>query len=336
MTTLVLENITKRFTDSEVLSSISFTVAAGERIVVAGESGSGKTTLLRIIAGLEQPNSGRLKLGELDATKWPANRRKMAVVFQDYATYPRLTVAENLTVALVGGSITKAEKEERLKEIVDWLELDGLLRRLPTELSGGQLQRVALGKALMARPDILLLDEPFSQLDVRLADQLRRLLDMSHQRYGVTQIMVTHNPLDALRSADKLAILDRGKLTQFAPPAEIRQRPLTRFAAELTSLCGLNLLPAALVGREGRAGDGCVAFRPEHVRQALPDGARANDYASVRCRLGSVRDLGVVCLQEAHVGEHKIAAACSPETAPADGQEVTWFVRHDNVLTFCD
>lgn len=334
MTTLVLENITKRFANDEVLSSISFTVETGERIVLAGQSGSGKTTLLRILAGLEQPTSGRLKLGEFDATKWPANRRKMAIVFQDYATYPRLTVAENLTVALVGGGVTKADKESRLKEIVGWLDLDGLLGRLPTELSGGQLQRVALGKALMAQPEILLLDEPFSQLDVRLSDQLRQLLDECHQRYGLTQIMVTHNPLDALCSADKLAVLDRGKLVQFAPPSEVRLKPQTRFAAELTSLCGLNFVPTALVGRAGRSADLCAAFRPEHVHRTIPDAAGAVDFMSIHCRLGAVRDLGVVCLQEAHVGEHKLIAVCSPDTPAGLGQEATWFVRQEDVLTF--
>lgn len=342
MTSLVLDNISKRFAADEVLSSISLTVETGERIVVAGESGSGKTTLLRIIAGLEQPTSGRIKLDQQDATKWPANKRKMAVVFQDYATYPRLTVAENLSVALVGGTISKAEKEARLKEIVGWLELDGLLSRLPTELSGGQLQRVALGKALIARPNILLLDEPFSQLDVRLVDQLRRLLDESHQRYGLTQIMVTHNPLDAMCSADKLAVIQQGKLIQFAPPAEVRRQPQSRFAAELTSLCGLNFVPGALVGRAPSSGGSWVAFRPEDVRQSIAEPAAAGEYVGIRCRLGGVRDLGIVCLQEAYVGEHKLMAACrpagpvdtSPHAAAAEGREVTWFVRHADVLTF--
>lgn len=334
MTTLVLEAITKRFSAEDVLSSISFSVEKGERIAVAGQSGSGKTTLLRIIAGLEQPTSGRLKLGEVDATKWPANRRKMAMVFQDYATYPRLSVAENLTVAFVGGSVPKAEKETRLQEIVQWLELDGLLGRLPTELSGGQLQRVALGKALMARPDILLLDEPFSQLDVRLADQLRRLLEESHRRYGMTQIMVTHNPLDAMCSVDKLAVLERGRLVQFASPEEVRRQPQTRFAAELTSLCGLNFVPTALVERAGRSADLCIAFRPEDVHRSLPDSAAVAEYVSIRCKPGVVRNLGVVCLQEAHLAEHRILAACSPDTRQGDGQEATWFVRHDDVLTF--
>ena len=215
-------------------------------MALVGESGSGKTTLLRMIAGLEQPSSGRVRVNEIDVTNAPPNKRGISVVFQDYATYPRLTVAENLSVSLVGGGIGRSEKDARLAEIVEWLGLNGLLKRLPSELSGGQVQRVALGKALMARPSLLLLDEPFSQLDVRLAEQMRAMLAECHQRYGMTQIMVTHDPFDALSHADKLAVLHNGKLAQFAAPDEIRRHPQTLFAAQLTSPCGINVLPAGI------------------------------------------------------------------------------------------
>ena len=339
MSSLVLDQISKRFGAVDVLKSISLTVNAGERVAITGESGSGKTTLLRVIAGLEQPTAGRIRLNAQDVTAWPANRRSIGIVFQDYATYPRLSVAENLTVSLVGNTITKAEKEARLHEIAGWLELEGMLRRLPTELSGGQLQRVALGKALMTRPKFLLLDEPFSQLDVRLTEQLRRLLSECHQRYGMIQIMVTHQPLDALCSVDKLAVLDKGQLAQFDTPAEVRQRPCTRFAAELTSPCGLNVLPSQLLAATSApAGSSLlahasVAFRPETVHIASGQESRDNTIA-FRCRLGSLRDLGVLRLQEAFVSEHKIQIVCRDSQAQAPGTEVECWLRREDMLVF--
>ena len=252
MQSLELNGISKQFGSIKVLSSISLSIEAGERVAIVGESGSGKTTLLRIIAGLETPTAGRVRLHEQEATNWPPNKRGIGVVFQDYATYPRLTVAENLSVTMAGG-LTRAEKEARLEEVAQWLGLKDLLKRLPTELSGGQVQRVALGKALMARPKVLLLDEPFSQLDVRLAEQMRGWLAECHRRYGLTQIMVTHDPLDALTSVDKLAVLHRGQLSQFATPDEIRRQPRSLFAAELTSPCGLNIFPPNSLGLADRA-----------------------------------------------------------------------------------
>ncbi len=243
MYSLVLQEVTKRFSTANILHAISLSISAGERVAVVGESGAGKTTLLRLIAGLEQPTSGKIRLNDQDVTSWPANKRGVGVVFQDYATYPRLTVAENLTVSLVGGGMKREEKEERVNDVCQWLGLGDLLKRLPSELSGGQVQRVALGKVMVSRPKLLLLDEPFSQLDVRLAEQVRLWLSHCHERYGMTQIMVTHDPFDALNYVDKLAVLHRGELAQFASPDEVRRHPRTLFAAQLTSPCGINVLP---------------------------------------------------------------------------------------------
>lgn len=344
MSSLVLEKICKRFATAEVLAAIDLTVEAGERIAIAGESGSGKTTLLRVIAGLEQPSAGRIRIDSLDVTTRPANRRGVGIVFQDYATYPRLTIAENLTVSLVGSTITKAEKEARLAEIVSWLELDGMLRRLPTELSGGQLQRVALGKALMARPKLLLLDEPFSQLDVRRAEQMRRLLAESHKRFGTTQIVVTHQPLDALCSFDKLAILDKGRVVQVDTPDAVRQRPKTRFAAELTSPCGLNVLPAqALAGLttlgagdlwDDKAQGASACFRPEAVHFCGAEPAHRDGWFTFSCRLGQVRDLGIVRLQEGQVGDHRISILCRGGVELMPGEQVVCAVQREDVLAF--
>ncbi len=360
MHSLVLHEITKRFSTAEVLHSITLEVATGQRIAVVGESGSGKTTLLRIIAGLEQPTSGRVRMDDRDVTTTPANKRGVGVVFQDYATYPRLSVAENLGVALVGGGINRAEKEARLGEIAEWLGLKALLKRLPSELSGGQLQRVALGKVLMARPNLLLLDEPFSQLDVRLAEQMRHWLAECHRRYGMTQIMVTHDPFDALTSVDKLAVLHRGKLSQFAPPDEVRRKPLTLFAAQLTSPCGLNVLPAGLVtagslinealmsngydlqslkgADAGSTSDNraTVAIRPECVH-LLDEPAPGSDKLLVETRMLGMRDLGIVRLVELGLGSFRLCMKWPAAAGPVcTGDKVICAIQRDDLMVFAD
>lgn len=373
MHSLVLQDISKRFATAEVLHSISFTVSPSQRVAVVGESGSGKTTLLRIVAGLEQPSAGRIRINDLDVTSWPANKRGIGVVFQDYATYPRLTVSENLTVSLVGGGITRDEKEKRLSEVCQWLGLKDLLKRLPTELSGGQLQRVAIGKVLMARPQVLLLDEPFSQLDVRLAEQMRRLLADCHERYGMTQISVTHDPFDALTAVDRLAVIHRGKLSQFASPEEVRENPRTLFAAQLTSPCGINVLPANLLtpngpssgkGVDPHAGlskaeamaravmDQCdqadseqfqqlgpahqsiVGVRPESIR--LHTCERPNDVA-LECRMHGLRDLGIVRLAELSVSGQRLKMQWPANVVPVcEGDRVNCVISRDDLMTFAD
>lgn len=299
MSRLRLRGITKRFDSLEVLTGVNLEVAAGERVVVSGPSGSGKTTLLRLIAGLEKPTTGSIAIDDSDVTNWAPNRRSVGLVFQDYATYPRLTVSENLSVGLLGQSLSKSDKQARLQSIVQWLELDGLLNRLPTQLSGGQLQRVALGKALLLQPKILLLDEPFSQLDVRLATQMRLLLADNHVQSGTTRLMVTHHPLDAQFAADKLAILENGRLVQFAAPAEVRRLPATRFAAELTSLFGLNVFPADAFPELSAPPDATIAFRPEAVRWVgLKASASESNAVVFPAQLLGIHELGNVCFQD--------------------------------------
>ena len=342
MQTLVLDGIAKRFQNTEVLGSVSFSVLKGERVVLAGVSGSGKSTLLRIIAGLEKSNAGRVVIDGVDVSGWSANRREVAVVFQDYATYPRLSVGENLSASLVGAGITKAERDSRVREVSQCLELDGFLARLPTELSGGQLQRVALGKAIVARPKLLLLDEPFSQLDVRLCEQLRRLLDECHLRYGMTQIMVSHHPLDALCSADKLALLENGKIIQFDHPDSVRRNPSSRFAAELTSPCGLNILPASLFPQLSASPQSVVAFRPESIRVHLESAVPADRRGELTflARLGRVRNLGITHLREAIVADRKIwlrsDTDCSQSTQEAapEAHEVHCNVSVSDAMIF--
>lgn len=360
MLSLGLQEISKRFSTAEILHSISFSVAPGQRVALTGESGSGKTTLLRIISGLESPTSGRVRIGDLDVTTTPANKRGVGVVFQDYATYPRLSVAENLGVSLVGGGINRAEKDARMSEVSQWLGLSGMLKRLPSELSGGQLQRVALGKAIMARPKLLLLDEPFSQLDVRLAEHMRHWLADCHARFGMTQIMVTHDPLDALTSVDMLAVLHQGRLSQFASPDEVRQHPRTLFAAQLTSPCGVNVLPAHVVTSSQMVSEqtvqspqqtsamnsdtrSSVGIRPEAIRLSNPGTAMTGLVGDesrnlvVEARMLGVRDLGIVRLAQLGLGHLRLsmlwpAGACTVNV----GDKVVCTIKRDDLMMFSE
>ncbi len=343
MNSLTMDGICKRFGTAECLRNVSMCAGERERIIIAGPSGSGKTTLLRILAGLEKPSAGRVLFNGKDVTATPANRRNAGIVFQDYAVYPRLSVAENLTITFVGNGVERGEKEQRLREMIDWLNLGPVLTRLPTELSGGQLQRVAIGKALMSQPKLLLLDEPFSQLDVRLQEELRQLLAECHSRFAMTQVMVTHSPLDVLRSADRVLILEEGSVVQCDSPDVIRQKPASRFAAELTSILGLNVLPTQLISSAmssttHRGEAKTFGFRPEKARfdTTLDDtsiAAIGAERVRLRGQAGTVRDLGVARLQEVMISGHSVQVLACPRPA-AEGESVQVSIGHEDVFYF--
>ena len=239
MTGIRVENVSHCFGSTRVLDDLSFSVQPGECVVLAGPSGSGKSTLLRILAGLLAPNSGRVWFGERDVTSLAPHARNVAMVFQDYATYPRLSVAGNLRCALERSKLSSQEINRRIEQQVARLDLAKLLDRLPSQLSGGQLQRVALARALIREPTVLLLDEPLSQLDVQLREELRNALIELKKEPEITQIFVTHDPLDALVVPDRIAVLQAGKFQQFDSPLAVRAAPVNEFARCLTQLQSL-------------------------------------------------------------------------------------------------
>lgn len=237
MPIIELNNISKRYLNADKLAvdHVSFSLNKGEILALVGESGSGKTTLLRLIAGLEHPDEGTIKLGNeiiVDGRKsLPANKRKTGMVFQDYALFPHLTIFENVGFGL--NNLKKKEAEQRIFETIELTGLKEDVNKYPHQLSGGQQQRVALARALAPRPELLLMDEPFSNLDTILRDQVREEVQQIIKSVGITAILVTHDTKDAFSTADKIAVMLGGKLLQIDTPDALYNEPNSTYVAEL-------------------------------------------------------------------------------------------------------
>ncbi len=226
---LELKNISKRFDDFS-LKEVSFTVERGDYFILLGESGAGKSMVLETIAGLVVPDSGFIILDEKDITKEKIQHRKVGLVFQDHAVFPHMTVGENIAYSLHGLGLTREEKNERIQSIASELGIKELLTRMPGTLSGGELQRVALGRTLIQQPEILLLDEPLSSLDMRLKGDLRRLLRSIHRK-GQTILHVTHDYEEALSLGTRTAVIHKGTIIQSGTPSQVFQNPGSEFVA---------------------------------------------------------------------------------------------------------
>ncbi len=223
--------VSKAFGDVSVLDGIDLEVQDGEFLVLVGPSGCGKSTLLRCVAGLENPTAGRLYIGDRDVTDVQPRERDVAMVFQSYALYPHMTVAENMGFALRIQNRDQGEIDQAVNEAADMLGLQALLQRMPKELSGGQRQRVAMGRAVVRRPKVFLFDEPLSNLDAALRSQLRVELKRLHRDLGATMIYVTHDQVEAMTLADRIAVLNHGHLQQLGSPIELYRNPANRFVA---------------------------------------------------------------------------------------------------------
>jgi sn-glycerol 3-phosphate transport system ATP-binding protein len=237
-----LEKVTKAWGEVKAVDKVSFTAPEGELLVVLGPSGCGKSTILRLIAGLETVTGGMIRIGGQDVTGLPPAKRNISMVFQSYALFPHLNVAENIVFGLKVRKLESAERKRRLARAIELLGLQGLLHRKPAELSGGQRQRVALGRAIVSEAPVCLMDEPLSNLDAKLRHEMRREIRMLQQRLGITMIYVTHDQVEAMTMADKIALLDAGRVEQFAPPDELYAHPATLFAAGFIGTPPMNLL----------------------------------------------------------------------------------------------
>ncbi|ACP36698.1 ABC transporter related [Sulfolobus islandicus L.S.2.15] len=230
---ITLKEVTKFFGSFKVIDNISLNVEKGEFFVILGKSGSGKTTLLRLIAGLERVSSGKIFIGSMDVTDLPPSKRDIGMVFQNYALYPNKKVFENLMIALENSRIDKKDKEERIMEISKELEIYHLMDKYPVQLSGGQQQRVAIAKALVRRPKVLLMDEPLSNLDVQLRYSARKLIKKVQKEFNITTVYVTHDSNEALAIADRIGVVDKGRLLQVGIPEEIYNNPSSEDVASL-------------------------------------------------------------------------------------------------------
>jgi putative spermidine/putrescine transport system ATP-binding protein len=276
MAELHLESISKRYGDFYAARDVSLDVKDGEFVVLLGPSGCGKTTTLRMVAGFIEPTSGTVRIGDRDVTRLPSWKRNTGLVFQNYALFPHLTVNQNIAFGLEMRSTPKADIQARVQEALRLVRLEHLGDRLPAKLSGGQQQRVALARALVFHPDVLLLDEPLSNLDAKLRHEVRVEIRSLQQRLGITTIMVTHDQEEALTMSDRLVVMRDGAVRQVGSQRDLYERPADRFVADfvgrssfiegrmtddrLVSKSGLDIRCASRV-----PGDAVMALRPERV-----------------------------------------------------------------------
>lgn len=253
---VVLNNVTKRFRSPEgeissviAVNDVSLVINDGEMVTLLGPSGCGKTTTLRIVAGFEMPDSGQVTIGGKDVTDIPPNKRNTAMVFQSYAIFPHLTVFENVAFGLRIRKIPQKAVEEKVGGMLELVGLAGMARRSPDQLSGGQQQRVALARAIVNEPDVLLFDEPLSNLDAKLREQMRSEIRRIQQDLGITSIYVTHDQSEAMALSDRIVIMDSGSIAQAGSPRQIYDEPVNRFVAEFVGRA--NFVPAFTTGHDG-------------------------------------------------------------------------------------
>ncbi|MBD2508909.1 ABC transporter ATP-binding protein [Nostoc muscorum FACHB-395] len=244
MANVRLEDIKRRFNNVTAIEDITFEIPDGEFWVLVGPSGCGKSTILRTIAGLETATSGKLFIGDRLVNNIPARQRDVAMVFQNYALYPHMSVAENIGFGLQMRKVDRKIIQERVMDVARSLSLDHLLDRKPKQLSGGQQQRVALGRAIAREPQVFLLDEPLSNLDAQLRDDTRAELKQLHQELGITTIYVTHDQVEAMTLADKIVVLNRGRIQQIGDPQTIYASPANQMVASFLGSPPMNILPA--------------------------------------------------------------------------------------------
>ncbi len=325
MSAIVAEKLSKHWTTAEgqvrAVDAVSFAFDEGTLNVLLGPSGCGKSTTLRLIAGLEQADGGRVQIAGRDVTGLPPAQRNIAMVFQSYALFPHLTVAENIVFGLRVRKVDAAERGRRLDKVAGLLGLGKLLDRKPGQLSGGQQQRVALGRAIIAEAPVCLMDEPLSNLDAQLRQEMRAEIRSLQRTLGITMVYVTHDQVEAMSMADRVVLLNAGRIEQNGAPADLYDMPANTFVARFIGTPPMNLLPlvagsdgAVIAGTTGpsfapaSAAGWTLGVRPEHVSLAFERGVRAEVVASeylgadslLSCRVGTagvtVRSAGRVAL----------------------------------------
>jgi iron(III) transport system ATP-binding protein len=311
MTAVRLEQITKRFDATVALDDVSLAIEPGELFFLLGPSGCGKSTLLRLIAGLHGPTSGRVLFNGRDVTGLTTERRNAVMVFQSYALWPHMTVAQNVAFGLGVRGVRGGAQAARVREVLSLVRMGEYAGRKPNQLSGGQQQRVALARALAVEPACLLLDEPLSNLDAQLRQEMRGEIRRICKEAGFTAIYVTHDQKEALAVADRIAVMRAGRLAQVGTPAELYLRPTSAFVASFMGQT--NLLPGELLGRG--AGE-MVSLRPEQIRIGDGVGGGGTQLAG---RLVSTTFLGDVAEHTVEVAGHRVKVLSSPPRLVAPG-----------------
>lgn len=273
MAGLELKNVVKRFGDVTVVQQMDLTIHEGEFVVLLGESGCGKSTTLRMIAGLEEVTEGKILIGSRDVTNIAPMDRDIAMVFQNYALYPHMDVAENMSFALRLAGRPKSEIDEKVKKAAEILNIEHLLHRKPKELSGGQRQRVAIGRSIVREPKIFLFDEPLSNLDAKLRGHMRAELAILHEKLGKTTVYVTHDQVEAMTLASRIVIFDKGQIQQVGTPSEVFTKPRSVFVAGFIGMPTMNFFKARLSEEDGTLllrGEGFAWVAPEWLLDNMP------------------------------------------------------------------
>jgi len=344
MARVELRDVRKSFGGHEVIHGISVDVADGEFIVIVGPSGCGKSTLLRMVAGLEEISSGEIAIGDRVVNALEPKDRDIAMVFQNYALYPHMSVFQNMAYGLTIRGLPKADIEARVKRAAGILELNPLLERKPRELSGGQRQRVAMGRAIVREPAVFLFDEPLSNLDAKLRVQMRFEIQQLHRRLATTSLYVTHDQVEAMTLGQRMIVMNAGHAEQIGTPMEVYENPATRFVAGFIGSPSMNFLPGRAQGGGkivleggGRVESGgavesgravVVGLRPEHLMPASPE------QANLAGPVEMIEQLGADSLVHVSHGGRTIIVRVSHAAAAEMGAAYSVSVSPDRVYLF--
>ncbi|MGI9492848.1 MAG: ABC transporter ATP-binding protein [Geminicoccaceae bacterium] len=315
MASLSVDNVEKTFGNTEVLKGIDIEIESGEFLVLVGPSGCGKSTLLNLIAGLESITAGEIRIDGDRVNERHPKDRDIAMVFQSYALYPNMSVADNMAFGLEMRGVARAERDKAIADVAKLLQIEPLLKRRPSQLSGGQRQRVAMGRALVRDPKIFLFDEPLSNLDAKLRVEMRTEIKKLHQRLGATIVYVTHDQIEAMTLASRIAIMNEGELQQLGPPRELYDRPANIFVAGFIGSPAMNLIEAEL-----KTNAGSTALDLGGVNLVCPQPQPAlNGHAGKRVLVG-LRPEAILADDDAASNRD---AAFAPITLPVEVTEPT-------------
>jgi multiple sugar transport system ATP-binding protein len=352
MAAIELQDVVKRYGKVTAVHGIDLQVADGEFVVLVGPSGCGKSTTLRMIAGLEENSGGSIRIGGRVVDRLEPKDRNIAMVFQNYAIYPHMSVRKNIGFGLYTAKLSEADKRRRVEEAARILGLASLLDRRPSELSGGQRQRVAIGRAMVRDPTAFLFDEPLSNLDAQLRAQMRLEIKRLHQRLKTTIVFVTHDQVEAMTMADRIVVMRDGRILQAGPPTELYERPANVFTARFIGSPSMNILPGRLSGGArpavdlglggapfalpGVAGaqaspDILVGVRPQNL--AVLNGSDAADLA-LEGRVSVVEPLGSEAFVHVEAGDQSIVGSAPPKALPPVGSHVRLGARAEDVRLF--
>ncbi|MFI6165416.1 ABC transporter ATP-binding protein [Nocardia sp. NPDC051052] len=327
MAQIDLVDLTKVFPgDVTALDALTFTIQDGEFFALLGPSGCGKTTLLRTIAGLETPTGGQIRIGDKDVTRLSPGRRDVAMVFQDYALFPHMTVVDNIAYPLKVRGTDRRTRAAKATETGNQLSLQGLMDRRPAELSGGQQQRVALARAMACHPKVFLFDEPLSNLDARLRLEARTFLKKLQHDLGVTTVFVTHDQAEALALADRIAVMSNGQIRQLGTARAVFRRPADTFVANFIGSTPMNLIPGELVGQDPSVIWGA---RPEYLTfsaTSVPD--------ALRGKVSTVEHLGATSLVTVAADGFSVGVTVPEADEPASGTDAWVVPQPDRVLLY--